>query len=259
MLNIISKTLFTSILVSAGVGVSSVAASQELTIRPHSTSVLVTFRLSEKHVVKLVEFAPGLTGVVESGISVFGKALTPELKQASLTELFHRFAGKSARVPAAVLAADARAVMAGQANAAKWRTSPSRPTPIGGGARASLSDNIRSTYTYDEIYDWFYPIYCDQYGAKDCQLNYDGGWSMTPPVTYSSACFFVGSEGYNPASIEGLYWDWDYSTWIPVIDDNVDPGWAWCYSMNGGSTQYYLGWAMWGAGYDTTVGLSVYY
>lgn len=245
-----------ALLVSALVSISGVALSQESATRTHSVTVLASFRLSEKHVVKLVEFTPGLTGVVESGIPVLGDALTPELKQASMTELFRHFAGKSAKVPAAVLAADARSVIAGQENARKWKMPPSPPTLIAG--EAAFSDNIR-TYTYDEIYDWFYPTYCQQYGAQDCQLTYDGGWSMTTPVTYSSACFFVGSEGYNAASIEGLYWDWDYSTWIPVIDDTVDPGWAWCYAMNGGSTQYYLGWAMWGAGYDTSVGLAVYY
>ncbi len=252
----VAKALLVSTVILVGVSTAGEVLSQEAATKTHSVSVLASFRMGGRHVVKLVEYAPGLTGVVESGIPALGSALTPELGKASMAELYRHFAGKSAKVPALVLAADARTADVARASVGRLKSPPTGPVPIEG--QPSFSDGIH-TYTYDEIYNWFYPIYCEQYGAKDCQLNYDGGWSMTPPVSYSSACFFVGSEGYNAASIEGLYWDWDYSTWIPVIDDNVDPGWAWCYSMNGGSASYYLGWAMWGAGYDTTVGLSVYY
>lgn len=249
----IVKTTVASLIVLAGVFGTGSALAQEMAKKPQSFTVLAAFPQEGNHVIKLVEYFPGMTGVVETGVPVFGLPITPGLKKMSVIELYHHFAGASVKVPQTVLAANARAEAAAKVSKGKL-SSPPPPN-----AHHASKGGGGTLYTYDEIYYWFIPTACEQWGASQCLYDYDWESYITPPVTYSSACFFVGSEGTNAASMAGMYWDPAYGAFLPVIDDAIDPGWCYCYSMSSSGAAYYLEWDLWGAGYNTTVGLAVYY
>lgn len=255
-----SRALIASALVFVGIGTPAEAPCQERATEtsPTSFTVLAEFPLGGQHVVKLVEYAPGITGVVETGVPVLGTPVVPRLKKASVTELYRRFAGRRAAIPESVIAADLRATAAARESIGKNAGTPpsTGPSPVGWNRNVNSGGSL---YTWDEVYDWFYPTYCIQYDAKYCDLNYDGSFTQTPPVSYSSACGFVGSEGSSYAGFQGMYWDSSYGTWIPVIDDSIPPGWAYCFAMTSNVGPLYLEWDMWGAGYGTTIGFSVYY
>jgi len=240
-----------------GVGITRAAPAQQVARRTHSATVLASFSLGGTHAIDLVEYRPGLTGVVEK-IPVFGGTpVIPELGKMSVTDLYQHFAGEGASVPESVTAADARgaAAAAAQAFAPKLTSPDVRPTFRGHKRAARNNLNIG---TYDELFDWFYPTYCQQYGAKDCQLTFDGGASQTPAVSYTSSCMFVGSEG-NTASMQGIFWDYEFGYWAVAASDSIPPGWAYCYSMTSSVGPVNMEWDMWGAGWDSTVGLAAYY
>ncbi|MGE5784378.1 MAG: hypothetical protein ACM3ZE_07295 [Myxococcales bacterium] len=251
------NSLLSSMFMLAGISITGLGQAQEATPETHAGNVLASFQLESGRLIKLVEYAPGITGVAEGGIPVLGtRVITPELAKLSLVEIYRHFAGTSTRIPDSILAADARAVAKAKASAGKPTSPHIRPAPYW--KKPSDGEIVRPE-TYDEIYNWFIPTYCDQYGAKVCIYQYDGASVQTPPVSYSGAAFFVGSEGSSSASIEGLYWDPDYGTWIPAVSDSVAPGWCWYYTMTSSYGPLDMQWNMWGAGYDTTIGLADYY
>jgi len=252
----IARVLTSSMLIGfCCVGITSEALSQQLAPRTHSVTVLASFSLGDAHVIDLVEYRPGLTGVAEK-VPPFGTPVAPELKEMSMTDVYRRFAGSGVTVPDSVIAADARAAAtAAQASAANLTSPHVRPTSRGQKGAAHDRANIG---TYEELFDWFQPTYCEQYGAKECQLTFDGGTLVTPLVSYTSSCLFVGSEG-NTASMEGIFYDTEFGRWAVAAEDSIPAGWAYCYSMTSSVGPVWMQWNMWGAGFDATVGLASYY
>lgn len=248
--------LMVSVLALTAAGAAGQALSQEKAKKGGSITVLATLPVDGQRVIKLVEYIPGVTGVVES-VPVHGaRVLTPELKKLSMADLYRHFAGKQATVPDAVAAADARAAALAKAGSQQRESSAAPSAPPW---KKRTPRPIPEMDTEDEIWNWFYPIYCEQYGATDCQLNYDFATSESAyAVGFSEACLFDGSEGA-PAEAAGWYWDWNASLWIRLYAEWIQPGWAQCYAITGNGNSFYMAWDMWGAGWDATVGLAHYY
>lgn len=191
------RALFGTMLACATIGVASTG---------HSTTVLASIPISNRHTVELVEYLPGVTGTVEH-LSYFDTpAVTPECRGLRIVELYHHFAGATAIVPDSVVAANARAEAMQKMNVPKFVPPPTVPLP---NSRADITDSAESdigvSYEWEaELFRKDYCAYSDIYilGYNSTELyevNYTvGNWETV---------YFLGSDLGQPTNIGAWYWD----------------------------------------------------
>ena len=213
----------------------------------HTGTVLASLSLGEEQVLEFVEFKPGVTGTIETGPVYSAPKVTAELKKMKMIDLYHHFAGESAKVPAALSAAVARTAAMEHAPV----DSMTPPPPPADARDVSVGD---APHFYNEAEQiWFRNTFCN--GAQGCVQ----GWDWANVVSYKSISsgagyYMAGSEAQNAVANDMS--DWYNNSWHLFWRAYTLPGW-W-RSIGVTSPNRYIWWALSGAG-NATVSVAATY
>jgi hypothetical protein len=225
----------------------------------HNGTVLASVTLEEGHVLQFVEFAPGMTGYVESGQNnLHQRVMTAQLEALSLPELYRHFAGPTASVPSTIVAAHERVQAQPQGETAAPTVLPAQKTSGGEGPH----------FYNDGEQTWFRNTFCN--GAQNCEQAWD--WAVVTShwsIGNGSGVAMVGSECTTNATYSADYWSCACVTpfciggqqclWGLFWSAIVVPGHWVSMGVNGNGGSHYIQWNLSGAGGGTQVSLAASY
>ncbi len=221
-----------------------------------SPVVHASVSLGAEHSLQFVEFKPGMTGTVETGLLMTDRpALTDDLKPLKWVDLYRHFAGAAATIPPAMMDAQARADA--------QQAAPAQAVPPPAAAAVGQAAGPGPHLYNDGEQAWFRNTFCN--GAQNCVQAWDwttmtSHWSISSGTGYA----MVGSEGTTNATFLASYWtcDWDLfdgttCIWLPFWQGIVVPGHWVSDSLTGGGN--FIAWDLSGAGGNTQVSSAAKY